>query len=83
MGSLRPFVLHALAGGGEGLEPGMAELLMARVVQQRPWVELAPLLGISGRAEGVQGLRSAIRLLAARNSDGAAGSEKGGCGGSP
>ncbi len=83
MGSLRPFVLHALAGGGEGLAPGMAELLMARVVQQRPWAELASLLGISGRAEGVQCLRSAVRLLAARNSDPPAGSERKDAGGMP
>ncbi|SFD81320.1 tRNA(Met)-cytidine N(4)-acetyltransferase [Thiohalospira halophila DSM 15071] len=50
-----------LAAPPPALEPDGVRVLMARVLQQRPWTEVATAAGLSGRREAVAALRRALR----------------------
>ncbi|MFP4182724.1 MAG: hypothetical protein ACLFTX_09045, partial [Thiohalospira sp.] len=49
-----------LAAPPAGLAADDARVLVARVLQQRPWPEVAAVAGLSGRREAVAALRRAL-----------------------
>jgi tRNA(Met) cytidine acetyltransferase len=57
--------LKALAASSDEtpLEPSQRRLLLQRVVQRRPWSEVAAELGFSGRADTIRALRGTLRQL--------------------